>query len=608
MPPTQQNRLSQALKESLDGLAIAERSAEAIDKAIGGNVKTQLDKAVKVTSNKGDNLSLETIFQQMGFSTFEGNGTLLGVFQLFLNLMQAVPIILSAGEPAKHRSVQFWNVLFPNQNLSNIDAFLAKSRKLIGDNKYLEILAESGLYREHISTFEDIARPRATDSELIHASFRGEITELEMLDELQKRGFTKNDVLSKISVNKFAIQPQDLIRLAVKEAYSPDAIERFNLNEAFPTEIIEDAKKVGMNEEQLRLFWRGHWNLPSAFQGFEMFQRLRDPKDPNFFSRDDLRELLKFLDFPEPFRDRLEAIARPRLPRVDIRRAFRAGSLTAFEVSEKYKDLGYDDANTAILTNIAITTGLSDEKELSRAAIQDLYEERELSRSIAVQAIQDSGYSATAAEFYVQLSDFKVARDELKEDLDNINQRYIDFVIDNNQLEAELGALNLSSNRKDSLARKWIRQRFRKLRIPSRSDLENWYERDIIDGNTFETRIKQNGYNNNDAKNYRENIEIELVEKARKESERASKELERTRNDEFATIQRLEKVSLQVEIAELNVNIAEIKVALHEDLAEDIEADLKLFIDEFKLLKTIIQVDIARLPLTTIEGDVNVAS
>jgi DNA-binding transcriptional ArsR family regulator len=110
----------------------------------------------------------------------------------------------------------------------------------------------------------------------------------------------------------------DLIRFAVREVYSPGLREKLSLFEDVPPKFLEEVRKMGLHPDDALSFWAAHWQLPSATEGFEMFQR-------GVIKYDDLSMLLRALDYAPVWRPRLIAMAYKRIIRVDLRRMYQDG-------------------------------------------------------------------------------------------------------------------------------------------------------------------------------------------------------------------------------------------------------------------------------------------
>jgi hypothetical protein len=138
----------------------------------------------------------------------------------------------------------------------------------------------------------------------------------------------------------------DMIRFAVREVYSEDIAAELGLYDDYPAGFTDEAALHGMDLTRARQYWAAHWRLPSAQQGYRMLWRTD-------LGLDGLKTLLRALDYPPKWRQRLIDIAYLPLGRVDLRRMLAAGVLDRGEVKTGYKHLGYDDTNAERLTKLA---------------------------------------------------------------------------------------------------------------------------------------------------------------------------------------------------------------------------------------------------------------
>lgn len=166
----------------------------------------------------------------------------------------------------------------------------------------------------------------------------------------------------------------DLIRFAVREAFDPATIQRFDYHKEFPREIIPWMEKQGYGQDTgiprpagatdnlgnplngnctwSDLYWYSHWELPSLTQGYEMYHRLysnsRYGPAPNVvggntFDGIDLEALQKAQDIPNYWRQRLQSISFHPLTRVDTKRMFESNVIDKARVYHTMREGGYND-------------------------------------------------------------------------------------------------------------------------------------------------------------------------------------------------------------------------------------------------------------------------
>ncbi|GAJ24991.1 unnamed protein product, partial [marine sediment metagenome] len=154
----------------------------------------------------------------------------------------------------------------------------------------------------------------------------------------------------------------DLVRFAVREVYYPDYVSKYGLEDEYPAEYEEAARKAGLPPEQAKNYWKAHWVLPSILQGYEMLHR-------GVIGSEELGDLFKAVDIMPYWRERLEKISYRTFTRVDVRRMYRDNILDEAGVLRAYKDLGYDDEKALAMTEFTLAFYTADEKDLTRANI-----------------------------------------------------------------------------------------------------------------------------------------------------------------------------------------------------------------------------------------------
>ncbi|MCP4231956.1 MAG: hypothetical protein GY771_17645, partial [bacterium] len=166
-------------------------------------------------------------------------------------------------------------------------------------------------------------------------------------NELRKIGVHPN-YFDTYKTLAFPIPPvNDLITMAVREAFTPEIASRFGQYEGLPKEYVDAAAKKGVSQEWAERYWAAHWTLPSVQQGFSMLHR-------GIINQSDLSLLLRALDIMPFWRDKLIALSFRPLTRVDTRRMHILGTLDEAGVKRAYLDQGYNDRNAALMTDFTV--------------------------------------------------------------------------------------------------------------------------------------------------------------------------------------------------------------------------------------------------------------
>ena len=265
-------------------------------------------------------------------------------------------------------------------------------------------------------------------------------------------GFTPNDALIIRTLYFFVPPPTDLIRMAVRDVFSPEIAGGFGLFDEFPEAFKQFAAQQGISEEWAKNYWAAHWALPSAQQGFAMFQR-------RIINNDELNILLKALDLVPFWRDKMRDLAFNPLTRVDTRRMYETGVLSREEVFESYLDQGYSPRNAERLTKFTETYSVPDEESttvetraLTRSVIERAYARNIIKRGEALNQLVQLRYSRQASELLLQIVDYdnadRVTQAEreriVQQSIVLIQRAYRDRALGRNEAENQLEELGFT--------------------------------------------------------------------------------------------------------------------------------------------------------------------
>lgn len=327
---------------------------EMLEKAVFGEYKSHFDRlnktpglegmfdTAKMTAESG--LHQGGIFSGVGFANALGSSaasTLFGPYFRLLNYEIDKNLHTTRLDPSA-AIAGFWRD--PSK-----EAMLADDLGCLGWNK------------ERVEVLTKLMRNRLNQTELVACMLRGLISEADFTAELRARGYLDADISQIIKLAHGIPPVQDLISMAVREAWNDQTSARFKYDEGLPAEAANEAAKLGLDPIWFKRYWRAHWNLISPTQGYQMLHRLRPGTTDKPFTVDDMRMLLTAADYPEFFRDRLIEVSYNPLTRVDVRRMYGEGVLSEDEVLQAYLDLGYDQENAKRLQQFTIKYESADE-------------------------------------------------------------------------------------------------------------------------------------------------------------------------------------------------------------------------------------------------------
>lgn len=220
--------------------------------------------------------------------------------------------------------------------------------------KFITDYQEQGMTEARMQALLAAGNQELDLSMLITLYFRGYYSAGEYIEKAYKIGFDNTRAMAAIEALKVIPNVGDLIRMAVREAFSEDVVKRFSYDDAFPSDVLQYTDKQGLSKEWVQRYWRAHWELPSPNMGYEMLHRLREGRTELTFTDEDLDLLLRTADFAPYFRPRMKAISYQPVTRVDIRRIYKLGIFDAKEVKERYMDIGYNDKDAQVLADFTV--------------------------------------------------------------------------------------------------------------------------------------------------------------------------------------------------------------------------------------------------------------
>lgn len=316
------------------------------------------------------------------------------------------------------------------------------------------ILEWNGLTDEDIEYLFKMTERPLSEEDLQTLYYRGEIEKGDLIRRLWKIGITEDTIDQRFELWKIIPPIQDIIRMAVRDVFTPSAITEFGLEEDLPPDYVEWATKAGLSEYWSKKYWASHWTLPSSNQGFEMFQR-------GIINQNQLETLLKALDIIPAWREKLIQLNYATITRVDVRRMHDMGFLTDEQVTRRYQDIGYSPQDALLMTEWTKAyndKGGEDETERTRqltiSMITRGYKAGLLTETEAIFRLGELGYNEQNAQYILQLeilgSNLDAIPDKLKDNirrLENvISKGYVNGLLSSNEAIEQYKSIGFSDN------------------------------------------------------------------------------------------------------------------------------------------------------------------
>ena len=337
---------------------------------------------------------------------------------------------------------------------------------------------------------------------LMENYYRGKITAPEFMNLLSRSGFDtdQQDLINNV-LN--VIPPvQDIIRMAVREAFTPELIEKFGYMADFPEEFANEGKKHGYTREWLMKYWIAHWVLPGPNQVFQMLHRgLIDEGTVDIY--------LRAADYPPYWREALKGIAYQPLTRVDVRRMYRIGTfddipgVSADEaVVKAYKDLGYNEYNSTLMLKFTKQFEGDEKKKLTESKILKLFRIGLIDEAKARDLLSKLKYRPEYLDYIIELTRYDREDELLDSLLTKLRKMFVVGRYSWQNVIDELSKENLAPVDTELLRRSWTYEKESLRRLPTRADVIRWYKLSIITKQQTLNRFKELGYSDDDAKNY----------------------------------------------------------------------------------------------------------
>ncbi len=367
------------------------------------------------------------------------------------------------------------------------EAFAALRRGAISPTEYHNHLSDGGWSEDLEEAWKTILSPLLDVGDLGRLYLRKELTEMDFNVELTKRGY-KGEEIAKIKTLLHVIPPlSDIITMAVREAFTPEIVQRFQLHAELPTEMVSWAEKQGLSGEWAEAYWASHWQLPSLSMGYEMLHR-------GEIDQPEMEMLIKAHDVSPFWRDKLIAISYNPYTRVDVRRMFNVGVIGVEEVYQNYRDLGSDHEKATNLTEFTVALSQSAERDLTKTEVLYGFEHGILNPTETDDLLIEIGYDQLEIDYYKVRIQYKRWQALVKETVKYVGQQYIAQQIDQGEVYAQLGALNLPSEQMNRYIKEWDLKRDAKIKQLTAETLLKFRKKEIITKGEFTTEMSGLGY------------------------------------------------------------------------------------------------------------------
>ena len=279
------------------------------------------------------------------------------------------------------------------------DLIQAHLRGTIDYATFVSKMKGFGFSDADIPLLQQNAQQLMTFGDMLQAVYRKQLTYDQLRGVAKKAGMTDVDITTLINSSKPIPGANDLVRMAVREAFTDSIATKYGYDADYPAAFPTNMALWGFSPEWSKYYWRAKWELPSPGMGYDMLHR-------GIIDATTLDELLRVLDYPNYWREKLVKLSFNPLTRVDVRRMFKMGVVSRAQVKKTYTDLGYDAANAELLTRFTEVTyapdpedPLKDKKDLTTTLITAGYKKGIVTRAQATVMLAAIHYIPVDIEF-----------------------------------------------------------------------------------------------------------------------------------------------------------------------------------------------------------------
>jgi len=324
---------------------------------------------------------------------------------------------------------------------------------------------------------------------------RGQISGSELQTELQKIGYDISQLRYLELATEYQPTPPDIIQFAVREVYNKGETSKWEQFTAPPPEYVTAAKKAGLSEVFANQYWWAHWKLPSVEQSFDFLHR-------GLIDTEEMSKILKAQDIMPGFINHFIKASYHPLTRVDIRRMYAAGVIDRARVKQEYMDGGYDEERAELITVWLERDVGEDVAGISKTQVLAAYEEGLNTLEETIVLLTKLNIAPEAQNLLLELSDYKITKYRLDLLVAELSGQFEMKEVSIHDIRSQLSEAGAPDSYIDRAMGRIIGGQKSKTRLPSRTDLERWYEKELLDDSLYFAGMIALGYSRDNARMY----------------------------------------------------------------------------------------------------------
>jgi hypothetical protein len=302
---------------------------------------------------------------------------------------------------------------------------------------------EQGYTNDDLTLAVNLARVFLTTGDLVTLLVRGNITDDNFNAYMQMLGYNGDDTNALKLVAQSIPNIGDLMGMAVKQAWNIDLVTQYGLDGGIPQGFIDWAKANGYSDVWALMYWRAHWQYPTASDGFAMVQR-------GIIDLPDLSGLMDFNGIMPYWRDKLLQLSYTPIPRLVLAGLHKTGVLNDSDLIPRFIKLGYNQDDAALMAKYVIqTTGAAKkadaqpQKDLTKSELLTAFDDGLITSDELSNNLTALGYDVNEIALEIGMAQYKIDKRLHDVEIQIITQRFVNKTISINTAVDELNQLNL---------------------------------------------------------------------------------------------------------------------------------------------------------------------
>jgi hypothetical protein len=372
------------------------------------------------------------------------------------------------------------------------------------------------------------AKPDPSQLDKLH---RRKLLEDAAYDKLMREaGVIKDEDKKNISnLNVQFPTHSEIISLLIRDVFDEVNIDWKESDRIFEQKYVGQAKDWfdanGIPKEMAKLFWRGHWHIPSYSMGQHFLFRQRPGKDgvDKPFTENDFREMLLQDDWAPQFIDHMIATAYKVPTRRDIIMAFMNRTLSDEGFKGFLQDMGYKpDGAEFFLSLYKAKRQKQEMKDAGYPSIRQLansFARCEMSSDEFKQAIQPLVVTEEQIEDATEAARLSRALRQRRDAIAAIRRPYVLGIIDNSEVRERLSEAGIDGACQDEYIQNWDLLAAKQDKQESASTLCGMLEIGVVSPTQFVDALVRQHWSVESSLRILQQCEFKINEKEKKKAE-----------------------------------------------------------------------------------------